>query len=156
MTTLDASDRRHQDLNEVRKATDRAAALTRQLLALSRRQVLHPRVLDLNLQVGNVEKLLRRTIGEDIQLVLDLSSEIAPVRADPNAIEHVLLNLALNARDAMPSGGELRFTTENVDVDHPLAARLPPMTPGRYVRLRVADTGTGMTPEVQASIVEPF
>jgi two-component system cell cycle sensor histidine kinase/response regulator CckA len=154
--TLDPSDVRHQDLIEIRKASERAAVLTRQLLALSRRQILHTRVLDVNRLVGNVEKLLRRTIGEDIDLVLDLSSSVDPVRVDANAIEHALLNLALNARDAMPSGGQLRFTTENVERDHEDAAGFPPMTKGRYVRLRVADTGIGMTPEIQARMFEPF
>jgi two-component system, cell cycle sensor histidine kinase and response regulator CckA len=156
MGTLDVSDARHADLLEVRKAAGRAAILTRQLLAFSRRQVVHPKVLDLNFLVGNVQKLLRRTLCEDIDLVLSLNAAVEPIRADPTDLEHVLLNLALNARDAMPGGGQLRFATENVDVDEALAARFRPMSTGRYVRLIVADTGTGMTPEIQARIFEPF
>jgi PAS domain S-box-containing protein len=156
MDSLDMSDARREDLLEVRKAAERAALLTRQLLAFSRRQVLNLKVLDLNLLVGGVHKLLRRTLREDIHLVLNLNTVVEPIRADPQELEHVLLNLALNARDAMPEGGELRFTTETVDVDAALAVQLPPMPPGRYIRLTVADTGAGMTSEVQARMFEPF
>ncbi len=156
MGTLDATDTRYADLLEVRKASERAAVLTRQLLAFSRRQPVHLKVLDLNLLVGNVQKLLRRTLREDIDLVLSLDAVVEPIRADPTDLEHVLLNLAVNARDAMPGGGQLRFATGNVDVDEALTARLPSMPTGRYVRLTVTDTGTGMTPEVQARIFEPF
>ena len=156
MSTLDVSDARRLDLLEVRKAAERAAILTRQLLAFSRRKVLHFKVLDLNLLVGNVQRLLRRTLREDIDLVLNLNTAVEPIRADPSQLEQVLLNLAVNARDAMPRGGTLRFTTENIDVEEALAARFQPMPPGRYVRLTVADTGTGMTAEVQDRIFEPF
>jgi PAS domain S-box-containing protein len=156
MSTFDVSDARRVDLLEVRKAAERAAILTRQLLAFSRRQVLRSKVLDLNLLVGDVQKLLRRTLREDIDLVLNLSTAVAPIRADPSQLEQVLLNLAVNARDAMPRGGHLRFTTEDVEVDEALAARFFPMPPGPYVRLTVADTGIGMPVEVQARIFEPF
>jgi PAS domain S-box-containing protein len=153
--TLDVSDARREDLVEVRKAAQRAALLTRQLLAFSRRQVLHPKVLDLNLLVANVQRLLRRALREDIHLVLNLDA-IGPIRADPAELEHALLNLAVNAGDAMPDGGELSFTTASIDVDDRLAAEMTPMMPGRYVRLAVADTGCGMTLETQAHIFEPF
>src|SRR6185503_15787183 len=119
------------------------AALTRQLLAFSRRQVLQPIVLDLNALVGDIEKLLERTIGEDITLVMALDPESEPVRADPSQIEQVVFNLAVNARDAMPNGGQLRFATQTVDVGASVAQQHAPMVPGRYVRLTVTDTGTG-------------
>jgi two-component system cell cycle sensor histidine kinase/response regulator CckA len=153
--TLDAGDGRRDELQEVTKAAQRAAALTRQLLAFSRRQILQPTVLDVNALVADVQKLLRRTIPENIDLQLDLN-QVAPVRADGGQLEQVLLNLAINAGDAMPSGGELRLVTGTVDVDDALAHRRFPMPAGRYVRLTVNDTGTGMTPEVQARIFEPF
>lgn len=156
LASFSADDARRSDLLEVRKAAERAAVLTRQLLAFSRRQVLHPRVLDVNLLVGGVENLLRRTIGEDIDLVLDLNPDVEPIRADRTQLEQVLLNLAVNARDAMAAGGQLRFATENVEVDEVFAGRVPPMTAGRYVCLTVSDTGSGMTAEVQARIFEPF
>lgn len=156
MESFDPADPRRSDLLEVRKAAERADALTRQLLAFSRRQVLHPKVIDLNLLVGEVQKLLRRTIAEHIDLVLDLDPVLDPIRADPTQIEQVLLNLAVNARDAMPAGGQLHLATENVNVDDGLAARRPPMTPGRYVRLTVRDTGTGMDEHVKAHLFEPF
>jgi two-component system, cell cycle sensor histidine kinase and response regulator CckA len=153
--TLDAGDERRDELQEVTKAAQRAAALTRQLLAFSRRQVLQPTVLDVNALVGDVQKLLRRTIPENIDLQLELS-HVDPVRADGGQLEQVLLNLAINAGDAMPHGGDLRIVTATVDVDDALAHRRFPMPAGRYVRLTVSDTGSGMTPEVQARIFEPF
>jgi CheY-like chemotaxis protein len=156
LLTFDAADRRRADLLEVQKGAKRAASLTSQLLAFSRRQILQPIVLDLNALVGDVEKLLHRTIGEDIELVLMLDPALEPVRADPSQIEQVVFNLAVNARDAMPHGGELRFVTETVDVDAADAQRRPPMVPGRYVRLTVADTGAGMPPEIQQHVFEPF
>jgi PAS domain S-box-containing protein len=155
-TTLEDSDTRRADLMEVRKAAERAAALTRQLLAFGRQQLLRPRVLDVNLLIGSVQKLLRRTIRADIDLTLNLNPFIEPIRVDPSQLEHVLLNLAVNAQDAMPNGGRLSFTTENVDVDRAFAARLVPMTPGPYVRVTVSDTGTGIAAEIQARVFEPF
>jgi two-component system cell cycle sensor histidine kinase/response regulator CckA len=154
--TLDASDRRRADLAEIQKASVRAAVLTRQLLAYSRRQILQTKVFDLNGLVSDIQKLLHRTIGEDIQLLMTFDPALEPVRADPSQIEQVLLNLAVNARDAMPKGGQLRFITEMVEVDAVAAERRAPMPPGRYVRLTVTDTGTGMPPEVQRHIFEPF
>ncbi len=156
LLTLEEADPRRADLSEVGKATARAASLTRQLLAFSRRQVLQTRVFDLNTLVCDIEKLLNRTIGEDIELVLALAPALEPVRVDPSQLEQVVLNLAVNARDAMPKGGQLRFVTEMVDVDQAAAQRHAPMPPGRYVRLTVTDTGSGISPEVQQHIFEPF
>jgi signal transduction histidine kinase/CheY-like chemotaxis protein len=153
---VDESDWRRADLLEVHKATERAAGLTRQLLAFGRRQILQPRVLDVNGLISGIEKLLGRTIPEDIELVLNLAPELEPVRVDPGQLEQVLLNLAVNARDAMPHGGRLSFLTTTVDVGEDWARHHRPMTSGRYVRLTVSDTGTGMPPETQARIFEPF
>jgi two-component system, cell cycle sensor histidine kinase and response regulator CckA len=154
--TLDGTDTRREDLNEVAKAAQRAAALTRHLLAVSRRQILQPTVLDVNGMVVDVQKLLRRTIPENIDLQLELSPVLGSVRADRGQLEQVLLNLAINAGDAMPRGGHLRLATETVDVDEALAHRHLPMPAGRYVRLTVSDTGIGMTEKTQAHIFEPF
>jgi signal transduction histidine kinase/integral membrane sensor domain MASE1/CheY-like chemotaxis protein len=144
------------ELMEVRKAVDRAAALTRRLLAFGRQQTLQPQVLDLNALVLGTETLLRRTIGEHIELSLDLDPHLEAIRIDPCQFEQVLLNLALNARDAMPSGGQLEFVTRTADVDENWARRHPPMTSGRYVHLTVTDTGIGMSAETCARIFEPF
>jgi signal transduction histidine kinase/integral membrane sensor domain MASE1/CheY-like chemotaxis protein len=144
------------DLLEVRKAADRAAALTRRLLMFSREQALPSKVVDLNALVLGVESLLRRTIGEQIDLRLDLDTRLAPVRADPVQIEQVLLNLSLNARDAMASGGVLRFTTRLADLTEEWTRSYPPMEAGSYVHLCVEDSGIGMSPETQARIFEPF
>jgi PAS domain S-box-containing protein len=156
LTALDQGDARREDLLEVAKATERAAALTRQLLAVSRRQVLQPTVLDVNGMVTNVQKLLHRTIPENIEIQLELTPDLDLVRADRGQLEQVVLNLAINAGDAMPRGGRLRLITQTVDVDEASARRRPPMPPGRYVRLAVTDTGTGMAKETQAHIFEPF
>jgi len=156
LKTFDEGDARHDDLMEVSKAAERAAALTRQLLAVSRRQVLQPTVLDVNGMVTNVQKLLHRTIPENIEIQLELSPDLELVRADRGQLEQVVLNLAINAGDAMLRGGRLRLTTKTIDVDEASARRRPPMPPGRYVRLTVSDTGTGMAKETQAHIFEPF
>jgi PAS domain S-box-containing protein len=156
MDSLDPADDRHSHLLEVRKAVDRAAALTRQLLAFSRRQVLQPKLVDVNLLLGDLEKFLRRTLGADIDLVLSLQPQLDPVRVDPAQLEHALVNLAVNARDAMPAGGELRFATDIADVTDTSALHRPPMKSGRYVHILVSDTGVGMPPDVQARIFEPF
>jgi two-component system cell cycle sensor histidine kinase/response regulator CckA len=156
MDSLDPADERQSYLLEVRKAADRAAALTRQLLAFSRRQVLQPMLVDVNLLVGDLQKFLRRTLGADIDLVMNLQPQLDPVRIDPAQLEHALINLAVNARDAMLAGGQLRFATDMVDVTETFAVRKPPMKPGRYVHILVSDTGVGMPPEVQARIFDPF
>src|SRR5581483_10510002 len=143
-------------IREIKKAGDKAAALTRQLLAFSRKSVLEPKVLDLNAVVAEIEKLLRRLIGEDVLLTTVLSPDLRPVRVDPGQIEQVILNLAVNSRDAMPTGGRLTIETANVRVDEAFAANHPGARPGRHVLLAVSDTGCGMTPEVQAHIFEPF
>ena len=155
LTTTESTDSRRADLLEVQKAAERAETLTRQLLAFSRRQVLQPRVLDVNAFIAGIQNLLRRTVREDIEVVVALRS-VDPVRMDAGQLQQVLLNLTVNARDAMPTGGQLRFGTESVDVDEAFAREHPPMTPGRYVRLTISDTGVGMTRETQAKIFEPF
>jgi len=142
-------------IEEIKKAGDRASGLTRQLLAFSRKQILQPKVLDLNVVVTDLEKMVRRLIGEDIDLLSVTSPSLGKVRADPGQIEQVLLNLIVNARDAMPKGGKLTIETRNVvlsgDYAHRHAAQ-----PGSYVMLAVSDTGCGMDPTVQPRIFEPF
>ncbi len=141
---------------EVIAASDRAASLTRQLLAFSRKQVLAPQVLDLNQIIQNLSKMLRRLIGEDIEVRNVLSPTLGRVRADPAQIEQIIINLALNARDAMPRGGKLTIETADADLDQAYASRHISMVPGCYVMLAVTDTGIGMDEETQAHIFEPF
>jgi two-component system cell cycle sensor histidine kinase/response regulator CckA len=141
---------------EINSAAIRARDLTSRLLALSRRQVLQPRVLDLNALVRQTESLLRPVIGEDIHVEMRLDQSAGSVKADPAQLEQVVLNLALNARDAMPSGGTLAMETCNIEVNAVFARQHPGLIPGKYVRLRVVDTGRGMSPEVMAKIFEPF
>jgi PAS domain S-box-containing protein len=145
-----------QDLTEIKKAAERAAALTRQLLAFSRKQVLQPVMLDLNAIVGGVDKLLRRLLGDEVEFAFAPETSVRKVIADPGQIEQVLINLTVNARDAMPNGGRLAVATRNVRVGQEEANKLPPMTPGQYVVLAVADTGHGMEPDVVPHIFEPF
>jgi PAS domain S-box-containing protein len=140
------------DVAEIKRAAERAAALTRQLLIFSRREGVRPEVLDLNLVVAELDGQLRRALGERVELETRFAPERASVKADPGQIEQLLVNLALNARDAMPMGGRLLIETENVELDD-LSGELPV---GAYVRLTVSDTGTGMTPEVAARALEPF
>jgi signal transduction histidine kinase/CheY-like chemotaxis protein len=153
---LPASEPLRDSVAQIGQAAERAAALTRQLLAFSRQQVLEPKVLDLNALVAAAEHLLCRLIGEDVRLVTKLQPHLGPVRADPGQLDQVLLNLAVNARDAMPHGGTLTFETRNLELHPAYAAIQPGLRPGRYVLLAVTDTGCGMTPEVQARIFEPF
>jgi PAS domain S-box-containing protein len=143
-------------LDEILAAATRGASLTRQLLAFSRRQVLQPRVVDLNQVVGETASMLQRLIGEDVELAIALAPELGRVEVDPGQIAQVLVNLAVNARDAMPQGGVLTVETGNLDADAALAAAHPPMPPGRYVQLRVSDTGVGMDETVLSHAFEPF
>jgi two-component system cell cycle sensor histidine kinase/response regulator CckA len=141
---------------EVRTAADRAATLTRQLLAFSRRQVLQPRILDLNAVVAEAEAMLARVISENVEVVTVLAPNLGRVRADPGQLHQVILNFAVNARDAMPDGGRLTLETRNVDLASAAADRHPTLAPGRYVALVVSDTGAGMAPEVLEHMFEPF
>jgi two-component system cell cycle sensor histidine kinase/response regulator CckA len=145
-----------EDIEGIRKAAGRATNLTRQLLAFSRRQPFSPRPLDLNAAVQDAERLLRRILPEDVILSLTLSRAAASVVADPAQIEQVLLNLAFNARDAMPSGGELRISTRVAAVEEPRVVGLDSLAPGSYVVLCVDDTGTGIEPEILDKVFEPF
>jgi two-component system, cell cycle sensor histidine kinase and response regulator CckA len=144
------------DLEEIRKAADRAAGLTRQLLAFSRKQVLELRVLDLNELVADIERLLKRLLGEDIDVVTNLDPALGTVRGDAGQLEQVLVNLAVNARDAMPQGGRLTIETRNAELDESYAREHVPVQPGRYVMLAVSDTGTGMSAEILSHVFEPF
>lgn len=148
-------ERARSGLQQIRRAADRAASLTQQLLAFGRKQVLQPRVLDLNDAVADVQKMLSRVIGEDIELVASLHPSLQAVKADPGQVEQVLMNLAINARDAMPQGGKLRMETSNIEVNADQARELE-LAAGRYVMLRVTDSGLGMDAETQAHIFEPF
>jgi len=151
-----ASETTRRDLDEVRAAAMRAAELTRQLLAFSRKQVLTPAVLDLNLRVGGLQAMLQRLIGEHVKLQTSLSADLWRVKGDAGQVEQVIVNLAVNARDAMPHGGRLTIGTHNQDVDAALARRLGAMPTGRYVVLTVTDTGSGMDAETKKHLFEPF
>jgi signal transduction histidine kinase len=143
-------------LEQIQKAAGRAVSMTRQLLAFSRMQVLQPRVIELNTIVTEIGKMLPRLIGEHIEYVFLADSNLATVKADPGQIEQVILNLAVNARDAMPNGGNLTLRTSNVVMSEEEAAKRPPMTPGHYVLLSVTDTGHGMDDATKTHIFEPF
>jgi PAS domain S-box-containing protein len=152
---LAPTDPRRSDVEQVRHAADGAAALTRQLLAFSRQQVLAPRVVNLSAVVQSVEKMLHRVIGEDVDLVTSLDPDVGAVKADVGQLEQVLMNLAVNARDAMPTGGQLTIETANVEHD-PDYARAQEASPVRCVMLAVSDTGIGMDEATKARIFEPF
>jgi two-component system, cell cycle sensor histidine kinase and response regulator CckA len=150
------NDRLKGNLEEITKATERASALTRQLLAFSRRQVMDLKVIDLNVLLKNLDKMLRRIIGEDIELRTLPAKNLGRVKTDPGQIEQVILNLAVNARDAMPKGGSLLIETTNIELDEEYARHHIGVEPGWYVMLSVTDTGCGMPPEVREHIFEPF
>jgi signal transduction histidine kinase len=144
------------DVEEIRRAAERAAALTRQLLIFSRREVVKPELLDLALVVGEMENLLRRALGERVEMKVSLAPDLEAIEAGPSQIEQVLVNLAVNARDAMPQGGRLLIEAENVDLDEEYAYMHPETEPGSYVRLEVSDTGVGMDRETIDHVFEPF
>jgi PAS domain S-box-containing protein len=156
MEQLAGDDPKRADVEEIRRSADRAAALTRQLLAFSRKQVMQPRVIDLNTVVSNLERLLGRLVGEDVQLRFLPAADLWPVRADPGQMEQVLMNLGANARDAMPEGGDLTIETANRSIDEDEAYALPGLSPGEYVTMTVTDTGAGMPVNVQRHVFEPF
>ena len=143
-------------VEQIQKASDRAVSMTRQLLAFSRMQVLQPRVIDLNATIAEMNKMIPRLIGEHIEFNFQPDPSLSTVLADPGQIEQVFLNLAVNARDAMPDGGKLSVSTKNVVLDSVEAIKHPPMAPGEYARLRVTDTGHGMDEGAKAHIFEPF
>jgi signal transduction histidine kinase/CheY-like chemotaxis protein len=153
---LQSDDRLLGCTRQIENAADRAASLTRQLLAFCRMQVLQPKIMDLNMQVSDMCKLLRRLIREDIAFNFHAGESLGRVKADPGQIEQVIMNLAVNAGDAMPTGGSLSVETRNVAVDERYALARPPIKPGEYVLLAVADTGHGMDAETKARIFEPF
>ncbi|OGP73222.1 MAG: hypothetical protein A2V86_13375 [Deltaproteobacteria bacterium RBG_16_49_23] len=153
---LDTSDPLRENIEEILKASERAANLTRQLLAFSRRQILDFKVINLNTLLKDLDKMLHRILGEDIDLVYHLAEDIGKVKTDPGQIEQVILNLAVNARDAMPSGGKLTIETLNVELDEAYARTHMEISPGHYAMLSVSDSGAGMPPKVRERIFEPF
>jgi PAS domain S-box-containing protein len=153
---LPASTQSHADAQEIVKASRRASELTQQLLAFSRKQVLQPQRVDVNQQITAFLGMLQRAIGRNIEVETQLAGDTWPVFADPGQLDRVLMNLGLNARDAMPNGGTLRLRTENVMLDPDSASEHPGLTPGAYVRIVVEDTGTGIPPAVLSKLFEPF
>ncbi|PYO28479.1 MAG: hybrid sensor histidine kinase/response regulator [Gemmatimonadetes bacterium] len=153
---LAPDDPTRDDIAQIRKAAEGAAALTRQLLAFSRQQVLEPKVLDLKATVAGTEKLLQRLIGEDVQLATALAPDLGAVKADPIQLEQIIINLAVNARDAMSAGGRLTIEAANVEMDEVYVRSHAPARPGRYVMLALSDTGIGMDEQTKARIFEPF
>jgi two-component system cell cycle sensor histidine kinase/response regulator CckA len=143
-------------VEEITKAADRAASLTRQLLAFSRQQVLAPKVLNLNSVIHNMDRLLHRLLGEDIELTTRLAPNLGRTKADPGQVEQVVMNLAVNARDAMPNGGKLTIETMNIELDGNYAREHVAVKPGPYVMIAVSDTGIGMNEQVRSHIFEPF
>jgi two-component system cell cycle sensor histidine kinase/response regulator CckA len=156
LSNLDDGDPLREDAEEIIKAAKRAASLTHQLLAFSRQQVFQPRVLDINALVTDIGKMLRRLIGEDVELITNLGPGLGRVKADPGQIEQVVMNLTVNARDAMPQGGRLTVKTDNVNLDEGYCKIFPQARPGRFVCLSVEDTGIGIDKETLQYIFEPF
>jgi signal transduction histidine kinase len=155
LSDLDADDRRRSDVQEIRLMAQRAANLTRQLLAFSRQQMLQPQVLDLNVVIGDMRNMLERMIGTDVQVSFEPAPDLWTVRADRGQIEQVMMNLAGNARDAMPEGGSLMIRTANCGGSELLPV-MPGLNPGDYVLLTVTDTGVGMPENVRTHVFEPF
>jgi CheY-like chemotaxis protein len=155
-TELRPNDPMRADLEEIAKAAQRAASLTRQLLLFSRQQVVEPKVLDLNDLLTDMDRMLRRILGEDVDLAVIQGPELGRIRADASSIEQVVMNLAVNARDAMPTGGQLTIETRNVELDDDYAREHLGSKPGHHVMLAVTDTGVGMDKDTQARIFEPF
>jgi signal transduction histidine kinase/DNA-binding response OmpR family regulator len=156
LESLDSSDPRHEDADAIHQAGIRAAGLTRQLLAFSRKQILKPRLLDLNAIVAETQKMLGRLLGEDIEILTRLGSDLGRVVADASQIDQVLMNLAVNARDAMPYGGVLTIATRNVTLAEEISSSECVVPPGDYAVLEVSDTGVGMDASIQARLFEPF
>ena len=154
--TINEGDPLLEDLAKIRKVVMRSANLTKQLLLFSRRQPMEMQPTDLNRQIGELQKMMGRLLGEDIEVVMELAEGLSSVRADHGNLDQVLVNLSINARDAMPGGGVLQVTTDNVVVDEEYCREHADARPGPFVRLRVSDTGTGMNEEVQAQVFEPF
>ncbi len=156
LARIDGRNPARREIEEIHKAGERAAALTQQFLAYSRRQVLKPKIFRMDEVVENLGMMLRRLIGEDIDFTTESKEDLWTVRADPSQIEQILMNLCINARDAMPEGGKLVVSTANVTLEAPLVERELTIPPGRYAALRVADNGKGMNEEILSPIFEPF
>jgi two-component system cell cycle sensor histidine kinase/response regulator CckA len=156
LTELSKDDPVKENIEDIQRATERAGNLTRQLLAFSRRQILEMRVLDLNDLLRDLEKMLRRIINEDIEMVTLLADDLGKIKTDPGQIEQVVMNLVVNAKDAMPNGGKLIIETANVELEEEYIRTHIGVKPGTYVMLSVSDTGAGMSPEVRERIFEPF
>jgi hypothetical protein len=153
---LEPDSKAQGDVEEIRRAAERAAALTRQLLIFSRREVVKPEVLDLARVIADLENLLRRALGERVEMTVKVEPELWAIEVDPSQIEQVLVNLAVNGRDAMPEGGRLSIEAENVELDDEYAYMHPETEPGRYVRIKVSDTGIGMDRKTIDRVFEPF
>jgi two-component system, cell cycle sensor histidine kinase and response regulator CckA len=156
LQSIDRDDPRRDDVREIRKAATRASSLTQQLLAFTRRQIRQPRVLDINIVITDLSRMLRRVIGEDIQLRTNLQPGVGSVRVDPSQLEQILLNLVVNAGDAMPNGGTVTVETRFLMLDEMDARSMRGLAAGRYILLRVIDTGCGMDEQTIARIFEPF
>jgi two-component system cell cycle sensor histidine kinase/response regulator CckA len=156
LMNLDQRDLLKGNIEEVKKAAERASALTQQLLIFSRRQILELRTLNLNTLIQDLDQMLRKVIGENINLVMHLSENLGMTKVDPEGMQQVIMNLVINSMDAMPNGGKLTIESANVELDEGYAQKLVFETPGRYVLLAVTDTGIGMTHEISKRIFEPF
>jgi PAS domain S-box-containing protein len=156
LAAMEEKDPRRDDVLEIRKSVNSAAAITRQLLAFSRKQMLEPKVVDVNAIIHNMQTMLKRLLGEDVKLTVALDQKLRHVHADAGQIEQVIMNLTVNARDAMPEGGKLTVSTECASFRAEDIAGIPDARPGEFVCIAVADTGTGMKPEVVAHVFEPF